>query len=155
RQRDEVPGSTRGDFVHSLLAGAARSVKPLAIPDGALEASTDELTAASEGGGEPPFGHTGDAKVMADITRLHDVLLAQGIDEVVAGVCDVDMYRMLGGLRDVIGSLCTSLPFLFAADHFGKQHKQARRVLGEWRATTLPPRRCRMAMFSDSIENVD
>jgi glycosyltransferase involved in cell wall biosynthesis len=43
----------------------------------------------------------------------------------------------------------------FAADHFGKQEQQVRRVWSEWRAFPMPPRPERLAVFSDSLEQVD
>jgi glycosyltransferase involved in cell wall biosynthesis len=65
------------------------------------------------------------------------------------------MYRTLGALRDMAGAVMSVVPFLMAADHFAKQHKQGRSVTADWTAWPLPPRHERMAIFSDSIENVD
>jgi glycosyltransferase involved in cell wall biosynthesis len=138
---DQSPTSSRDEFVRSLLAGAARSVQPLG-PELCPEhdaAPSDEIN----------------TKMMEGVARIHDGLVERAVEELIEGIGDLDMYRMLGALRDVAGSAMTVLPFLFSADHFAKEHRQSRAVAAQWTAWPLPPRTQRMAIFSDSIENVD
>jgi glycosyltransferase involved in cell wall biosynthesis len=142
KERGDRPATgSRDEFVRSMLAGAARQVQPLG-PEmcPAVEAAPCDAM---------------NKRMMDGVARIHDGLVERAVEELIDGVGDLDMYRMLGGLRDLAGSAMTVLPFLFSADHFAKEHKQAREVLGAWSAWPLPPRTQRMAIFSDSIENVD
>lgn len=136
-----APTGMRDDFVRSLLAGAAR-------------------TATSLGGAADPHlldnpGDAADARVMDAIRGVHDGLIGHAFDELVDGLGDLDMYRLLGGLRDLAGAVATATPFLFAAHHFGKQRKHTREVLARWTASPRPPAVGRLAIFSDSLDHVD
>jgi glycosyltransferase involved in cell wall biosynthesis len=65
------------------------------------------------------------------------------------------MYRLFGAVRDFGGAITTAIPFLFAADHFGRQLAGVRRIRAGWTATPLTPTRDRLALFSDSIAHTD
>ncbi len=136
-----APTGMRDDFVRSLLAGAARTATPLgaSVDPHRIEDACDEA----------------DARVIAAIRGVHDGLVGRAFDELIDGVGDLDMYRVLGGLRDLAGAVATAAPFLFATRHYGKQRKVARAVLAAWDASPCPPVQRRLAIFSDSLEQVD
>jgi glycosyltransferase involved in cell wall biosynthesis len=136
------PSHVSSGFVRSMVAAAVRKGLPMGqkldvlYPD---EEPSDEA----------------DARVVAGMARLSDGMLENALDEVIGGFTDVDMYRLLGGLRDLTGAMTITVPYLFGADHFGRQVSQGVRVRKEWSATRLPPRRERLAVFSDSLGHVD
>jgi glycosyltransferase involved in cell wall biosynthesis len=138
---DRPATGSRDEFVRSMLAGAARQVQPIG-PEMCPEVDAAPCDAMNK-------------RMMDGVARIHDGLVERAVEELIDGVGDLDMYRMLGALRDLAGSAMTVLPFLFSADHFAKEHKQSRGILASWEAWPLPPRTQRMAIFSDSIENVD
>jgi glycosyltransferase involved in cell wall biosynthesis len=135
------PTGMRDELVRSLLAGAARTATPLGpeVDPHATDA----------------FGDDADARVMAAIRGTHDGLIGRAFDELVDGIGDLDLYRAIGGVRDLLGALASATPFLFSAHHFGKQTRDAREVLARWDASPRPPRVRRLAIFSDSLEQVD
>ncbi|MCX5746646.1 MAG: glycosyltransferase [Proteobacteria bacterium] len=137
----EPPTGMRGEFVRSLLAGAARAHSNLGPAVDPL--ATDGVDDAS------------DARAMDAIRRVHDGLVGHALDELVDGLGDLDMYRLMGGVRDLAGSAASVAPFLFAARHFGKQRQQAREVLARWSASSVPRASPRLAVFSDSLEQLD
>jgi glycosyltransferase involved in cell wall biosynthesis len=96
-----------------------------------------------------------DAAFVDGIAKLNDAVIAHALTEILAAVQDADVYRIFGGIRDLGGALSTALPFVLAADHFGRQYQQVLRIRQEWTATTLPPRAEKLAMFSDSLDQVD
>lgn len=137
----DAPAGMRAEIVRSLLAGAARVAAPLG-PD--LDpAVVDDA------------GDAADARVMTGVRRVHDGLIGRAIDELVDGLGDLDLYRVLGGVRDLAAAVSTALPFLFAAEHFGRQHRLARDVLAAWSATPRPVMATRLAIFSDSLHQID
>jgi glycosyltransferase involved in cell wall biosynthesis len=131
-----------GGFVESLLAGVGRAAVEVGTPMDILRV--------------PPHPtEEDDARVVDGIARVADKVIERALGEVLAGAQDFDLYRIFAGLRDVVGGLVTAAPVFFAADHFGKQEQQVRRVWSEWRAFSLPPRPERLAVFSDSLDHVD
>lgn len=130
-------GGMPDQVVLSLLAGAARKMTTLgpSLDLDCLERS--------------------DAKIASTIRAVHDGLLAHACDEIIDGVGDLDIYRALGGLRDLAAAGATAVPFLLAADHFAKQRRQATDVLSRWTATSVALPASRLAIFSDSLEQVD
>lgn len=137
----DPPAGIRDDVVRSLLAGAARTATPLGrhLDPTAIDDAGDDA----------------DARVMTGVRRVHDGMLGRAIDELVDGLGDLDLYRVLGGVRDAAAAVSTALPFLFAADHFGRQHRAARDVLAAWHATPVPAATTRLAVFSDSLHQID
>ena len=135
------PTGMRDELVRSLLAGAARTATRLGahVDPHATDAHGDEA----------------DARVMAAIRSTHDGLIGRAFDELVDGIGDLDMYRAIGGVRDLLGGLASATPFLFSARHFGVQTRDARSVLARWTSSPPPPRVRRLAIFSDSLEQVD
>jgi glycosyltransferase involved in cell wall biosynthesis len=100
-------------------------------------------------------GDAADARVMAGVRRVHDGLVGRALDELFDGLGDLDLYRVLGSVRDLAAAVATALPFLLAADHFGRQYRLARDVLAAWSATPRPVTATRLAIFSDSLHQID
>ena len=135
------PTGMRDELVRSLLLGAARTATPLG-------ASLDFAPGDDH-------GDEADARVMTGIRRVHDGLTGRAFDELVDGIGDLDMYRVLGSLRDLAAAAATAIPFLLAADHFAKQRQQVNGVLAAWTASPRPEVRTSLAIFSDSHQHVD
>jgi glycosyltransferase involved in cell wall biosynthesis len=131
-----------GEFLASLLAGARRAALPVGR-------DLDIL------GGDDLPGEAGDARIIDAMARLSDAVLEAALADLLGGAQDFDLYRIFGAFRDMAGSLVTAAPVFFAADHFGKQEQQVRRVWEQWTAFTPEPRQERLAVFSDSLEQVD
>jgi len=129
-------------FLASLLSGAERAGLPVGKELDILEVP------------EPPSREE-DARIIDGIARLNDSVMSRALDELVSGAIDFDLDRLFGGLRDLAGGLVGAAPTFFAADHFGKQELAVRRLWEQWSAWPLAPRRERLAVFSDSLEQVD
>jgi glycosyltransferase involved in cell wall biosynthesis len=99
--------------------------------------------------------HEDDSRIIDGIARLSDTVMNRALDELVSGAFDFDLYRIFGAVRDLAGGLVSAAPVFFAADHFGKQELAVRRVWEQWTAWPVPPRKERLAVFSDSLEQVD
>jgi glycosyltransferase involved in cell wall biosynthesis len=136
------PCSDAGGFIDSLLAGVGRAAVEVGKPMDILRI--------------PPHPtEEDDARVIEGIARVSGKVIEHALADMLTGAQDFDLYRIFGGLRDVTGGLVTAAPVFFAADHFGKQELQVRRIWSEWRAFPLPARPERLAVFSDSLEQVD
>jgi len=138
-------GSTAGPaagFIESLIAGAAKAE---------VEVGADlDLTRV-----EADTSLDDDRRIADGVARLNDAMIDTAIGELIEAIGDVDMYRLFGAVRDLGGAVTTALPFLFAADHFGRQHAQVRKLRAGWTATPLAPTEERLALFSDSIAHTD
>jgi glycosyltransferase involved in cell wall biosynthesis len=135
-------GCEGGGFVASLLDGARRASQEMGKPFDILEIP------------EHP-SEEDDARVVDAIARVSDKVIERALGGLLEGAQDFDLYRIFGALRDLAGGLTTAAPVFFAADHFGKQDQQVRRLWERWSAFPLPPRQERLAVFSDSLEQVD
>ncbi|MEP6865889.1 MAG: glycosyltransferase [Deltaproteobacteria bacterium] len=132
----DQPTGIRDELVRSFLVGAARANETLG----------------------PHLDLDGDASAteFADVfRRVHDGLIGHAFDELVDGLGDLDMYRVLGAIRDGAAAAATMVPFLFAANHFARQRRQADQTLAAWRASPRPATRTCLAIFSDTIDHVD
>ncbi|MEO8841069.1 MAG: glycosyltransferase [Kofleriaceae bacterium] len=132
----DQPSGLRDEIVRSFLIGAAKANAPIG----------------------PRIDLDGDASAteFADtFRRAHDGLIGHAFGELVDGIGDLDMYRVLGAVRDVAAAATTMVPFLFAANHFARQRSHANRVLSEWRASPRPATRTCLAIFSDTLDHVD
>lgn len=98
---------------------------------------------------DPP-SEEDDARVVQAIARLSDTVLARALEALMEGALEFDLYGMFAALRDLAGGLVAAAPVFFAADHFGQQELQARRLRERWTAFPLPPRRERIAVFTDA-----
>ena len=134
--------SPANSFVASLLEGAERAAlapgRPLDILRIPAHPSDEE-----------------DSRIVDGVARVSDRVMERALDVLIGAVQEFDLYSVFGALRDLAGGLVIAAPVFFAGDHFGKQEQQARRVWNEWRAFPLPARRQRLAVFSDSIDNID
>ncbi|HEX4406249.1 MAG TPA: glycosyltransferase [Polyangia bacterium] len=135
-------GGTASGFVASLFAGAQRAALTVGKPYDLLEVPTEPKEEA-------------DARVVSAVARLADRVLETGLEELLAGAQDFDLYRIFGAFRDLAGGLVTAAPVFFAADHFGKQELAVRKLWKQWSAFPLPPRPERMGVFTDSLAQVD
>ncbi len=129
-------------FIGSLVMGAAKA-------ELAVGADLDVTRVETE----PSVDN--DRRVAEGVARLNDSMIDTAISELIAAIGDVNMYRLFGAVRDLGGAVTTALPFLFAADHFGRQQAQVRKLRSEWTATPLAPTCERLALFSDSIAHTD
>jgi len=96
-----------------------------------------------------------DMRIVERAARVTDRIVAGALERIVPAAQAFDFHGVMSALHDLGGGALTALPMLFAADHFGKQEVQARRVREQWRAFPLPPPDKRLALFSDSLEQVD
>jgi glycosyltransferase involved in cell wall biosynthesis len=131
-----------GAFVSSLRAGVRRA-------ELAAGPSYDILDIPER------WSEADDARVIDGVARLADEVLEAAIEDLLAGAQEFDLYRVFGAARDLAGALVPGAPIFFAADHFGKQEQAVRRVWERWRAFPLPPRPERLAVFTDSLAQVD
>lgn len=127
------PTGIRDELVKSMLLGAARTAVPLG----------------------PHLDLDSQADVMTELRRVHDGLIGHAFEQLGEGIRDLDMYRVLGAIRDMTGAMATAVPFLFAADHFARQRHQAEDVIAAWSASPRPPAHSCLAIFSDSVDHVD
>jgi glycosyltransferase involved in cell wall biosynthesis len=141
-QATRPPGGTFDGFVASLFAG--------------LEST--EIDAGKEFDIlEVPLHPTeeDDARIVGCTAQLSNKVIEKAIGALIDGLTEFDLYGIFGAFRDFAGSLVTAAPVFFAAHHFGRQERQARRVWDGWQASALPKRTDRLAVFSDSLEQVD
>ena len=130
------------EFLASLLAAAQRVALPIGRELDILQ--MDGVATEEE-----------DARIISSIARLSDSVLDAALQDLLAGAQDFDLYRIFGAFRDLAGGLVVAAPVFFAADHFGKQEQQVRRLWEQWTAFPPETRPDRMALFSDSLEQVD
>ncbi|HET6145913.1 MAG TPA: glycosyltransferase [Polyangia bacterium] len=129
-------------FLASLLTGAQRASLPVGRELDILDID------------EPPSEER-DARIINSIARLSDTVIETALQDLLAGAQDFDLYRIFGAFRDIAGGLVTAAPIFFAADHFGRQELQVRRLWEQWRAFPPQTRPERLAVFTDSLEQVD
>ena len=132
-QGTDAPTGIRDELVQSMLKGAARTRTKLG----------------------PQLDLDGTEEAIEAMRRVHDGLIGNAFEELAEGVNDLDMYRVLGAIRDATGAIATAIPFLFAANHFAAQRQQAGEVLAQWSASPRPPEERCLAIFSDTIDHVD
>jgi len=138
----ERPGEPLQGFVASLFTGlrnaeidAGKRLDILEIPD----RPTDE----------------DDALIIQGIAQLSNKVIERSVSDLLDAVNDFDIYRMFGSFRDLAGALVTATPVFFAAHHFGRQERQACSLRESWTAFEIPKRADRLAVFSDSLDQVD
>jgi glycosyltransferase involved in cell wall biosynthesis len=66
-----------------------------------------------------------------------------------------DIRGVVSGVRNVLAGLRAAIPVLAAANQYGKEAAQVRKVREQWTAFPLPAPERRLALFSDSLEQVD
>ncbi|MEO7057762.1 MAG: glycosyltransferase [Caldimonas sp.] len=93
---------------------------------------------------------TDDRAVVDAVARLSDTLAASAAQDLCAALVEFDLYGVLASTNDLAAAVGVAAPLLFAADHFGRQEQQARRVWAGWTATPRPRRQTVLAVFSDA-----
>jgi glycosyltransferase involved in cell wall biosynthesis len=97
-----------------------------------------------------------DSEMVQALGETFDRNSAKVFDAITAAaIGSLDVYRIIDAARDLVCSTAAVTPYLFAVDHFGRQYAQVRSVRRDWNASPLLPRRRRLAVFSDSLEQVD
>jgi glycosyltransferase involved in cell wall biosynthesis len=84
-----------------------------------------------------------------------DGLVAGALSAATDAAAGADFFGLMAALRDGAGGVKGMLPFLFAAHHLGRQVEDARRLAGEWTASPWPAPRQRLAIFADTLGQVD
>jgi glycosyltransferase involved in cell wall biosynthesis len=141
-QESNGGGGMAAAFVSSLRAGASRA-------ELTMGPAYDILDIPER------WSEEDDARVIDGVARLADQVLESAVEDLLAGAQEFDLYRVFGAFRDLAGALVPGTPIFFAADHFGKQEQAVRRVWEQWRAFPVPPRPERLAVFTDSLAQVD
>ena len=142
RTATEKSGEHCQGFVASLFAGlresevgAGKRLDILEIPDRPSEED--------------------DAHIIDGIAQVSNKVIERALGELLDGVNDFDLYRIFGAFRDLAGALVTAMPVFFAGHHFGRQERQVSSLWEGWTAFELPRRADRLAVFSDSLDQVD
>jgi glycosyltransferase involved in cell wall biosynthesis len=142
RTATDRPGEPLQGFVVSLLAGlhgaeidAGKRLDILEIPD----RPTDK----------------DDAHIIHGIAQVSNKVIERALSDLLDGLNDFDLYRMFGSFRDLAGALVTAMPVFFAAHHFGRQERQVSSLRDSWTAFEIPKPADRLAVFSDSLDQVD
>jgi glycosyltransferase involved in cell wall biosynthesis len=92
----------------------------------------------------------GDAQI-----RVCDALVRDAVDAATGAAIDCDFFGLFGALRDAAGGIKAMLPFLFAAHHMGRQVQDMERLGREWTASPWPAPAERLAVFADTLSQVD
>ena len=169
-------GSTAYRFLDESAAGGAGDGSPFSFIMDAL-AGRDGGRPTSAGRGEfleqvrrvvrdvaAPGNHL-DARALStgadagELARAQiavcDRLVANALDAATDAAVDADFFGVMAALRDGAGGVKGMLPFLFAANHLGRQVEDARRLARDWSASSWPAQRPRLAIFADTLGQVD
>ena len=154
------PAGRHASFLAPLIVRAAASAS-----QGAAGASTNGNNPTSRGasanGGSAmkasPVNELDrqDAAMTDAAAHAFDAAGTAALDSLIGALTILDFYRILDGLHDLAAATGAAAPYLFAANHFGKQYAQVLAMRRDWTASQLPVRRKRLAVFSDSLEQVD
>ncbi len=142
RTGTERQGEPLQGFAASLCAGlksaeidAGKSLDILEIPDRVTEEN--------------------DARIIQGIAQLSNKVIERSLSDLLDAINDFDLYRMFGSFRDLAAALVTATPVFFAGHHFGRQERQVAALRENWTAFEIPKRADRLALFSDSLDQVD
>jgi glycosyltransferase involved in cell wall biosynthesis len=97
----------------------------------------------------------GDAKIVNAVASVCDTLVAKSAQKLIESIQNFDIYSILETMPDLMGAFAAATPLLFAADHFGKQEQQIRRLWSGFTAFPPPSSKEYLAVFSDSLEKID
>jgi glycosyltransferase involved in cell wall biosynthesis/predicted metal-dependent phosphoesterase TrpH len=128
----------RADF----LAQVRRVVADVAAPGAHLDART--LASGTDAG-----------ELARAQIAVCDRLVAGALSAATDAAVDADFFGLMAALRDGAGGVKGMLPFLFAAGHLGRQVEDARRLGRGWTASPWPAPRERLAIFADTLGQVD
>jgi glycosyltransferase involved in cell wall biosynthesis len=129
-------------------AQVQRIARDVCAPGGALDAR--RLADA------PDDDTTADADAIAAAQiRVCDALVGRAVAAATDAAIDFDFFGLFAALRDAAGGLKGMLPFLFAADHLGRQVEDMGRLGAGWTASRWPAPGERLAVFADTLGQVD
>jgi glycosyltransferase involved in cell wall biosynthesis len=100
------------------------------------------------------FGADADEVAAAQI-RVCDALVASGASAAARAFMEADFFALFSAIRDVAGGIKAMVPFLFAASHLGRQVEGLRALGRGWRVTPWPAAPARLALFADTLSQVD
>jgi glycosyltransferase involved in cell wall biosynthesis/predicted metal-dependent phosphoesterase TrpH len=144
--------STKGaSFLAPLIARAASRPEAAAMPPDAARAPTDPAPLPVDSGELDRQ----DAAMTEMVAHAFDAAGTAALDSLIGALSVLDFYRILDGLRDLTAAAGAAAPYFFAAHHYGKQVAQVLNLRRDWTASQIPERRRRLAVFSDSLEQVD
>ena len=130
-------------FLHACVTGRARTVDNVEKP-----AHLGAATGVMGGVVNRLMGALGGRRPASD----DDVRVVEGL---ATAARTFNIRGVMGGVRKLFGGLRTAIPVLAAAHRFGKQASQVRKLREQWNAYPLPAPERRLALFSDSLEQVD
>ena len=105
---------------------------------------------------EVPDGLDGNGQALADAQIcVADRLVGSAFAAGFIALQRADFFGLFAALRDAAGGVKAMIPQLFAADHLGRQVEQMTRVQGAWTASRWPAAPRRLAVFSDTLSQVD
>jgi len=87
--------------------------------------------------------------------RMSDGFFAQAVQGLLTAFPAFDLYGMLNAWQAAVEALIAAGPLVGAADHFGRQEQQVRRIWASWTAFDPIPAREMTALLSDSIGHQD
>lgn len=140
------PSDKGKSFLAPLLARAAGKTFGLARHDADPRRLPPRSAADADGQ---------DAGMLEAVAHAFDASATAALDSLIAAFSVLDFYRILDGLHDLAAAAAAAAPFFFAANHFGRQNAQALALRRDWTASQVSERRKRLAVFSDSLEQVD
>jgi glycosyltransferase involved in cell wall biosynthesis len=141
----QKPTERRSAVAHAFSA-AIRTHLADAVPTRDLE-SVVSLTRTPDADAE--------REAIERAQRVSDGFLGQAARALLTAIPGFDLCGMLDAGRDAIGALVAAGPLLGAADHFGRQEQQVRRIWAGWSAFPPPPTCPVTALFSDSMGHKD
>ena len=96
-----------------------------------------------------------DRKIVESVARVSDALAGHAAEDLAKALVAFDVYGLFTALTNLAAALGVASPLLFAADHFGRQNAQVRRIWENWTATERPQRAEYLAVFSDALDKID
>ncbi len=137
--RGRSPGPHRFPAVHAFRAVARHHL-------GNMELSTGP-SATSDPAPE--------SEAIDRVQRMSDGFLAQAVRGFLSAVPAFDLYGMFNAWQAALEALIAAGPLLGAADHFGRQDQQVRRIWAGWTGFDPIPAREITALVSDSMGHED
>lgn len=139
-----TPRGPRAGAAHALRIAISDYVSTGHQPDCHLDSAVSVTTTPEA-----------EAQTIERMQQASDGLLGRATRGIVAAAAEFDLMGLLERGRDLVGALVAAGPLLGAADHFGRQEQQVRRVWSGWSAFIPPPSRRVTALFSDSTGHKD
>jgi glycosyltransferase involved in cell wall biosynthesis len=168
KRRPDGEESVRNPFIDAmdLIAGRTPSANRSMSPRGSVDVLKSLLSALHNSpisiGIDLDITHVpahatddDDRKIVEAVARVSDELAGQATKDLGAALVGVNIYGILAALADLAAALGVASPLLFAADHFGRQDEQIRRMWELWTVTDRPERGEHLAVFSDTRDSVD